>query len=691
MSKVLKHKCLIIPLILIILGSFLAGMFNSSFYSVNVSQISFEAEHGTLTGLLYMPDGAGPNSPRPVIVTTHGYLNTGEMQDSVAIEMSRRGFIVLALDMYDHGNSRWDADIPVGGQFSTFWIHAQFNAVQYMFEQPFTLRDAQGNGMIAVSGHSMGGFSSTLAMYFDELQSLQSGVRMIHSGLSVGADLSFAASVAPADQLIAAYGSRTVGFVAGMYDEFFFNNPAATAAAGGTVQRSDWTQVPAGKMFLGLDPEGPGGTANQWYYANSGELLLGENVVRESQVGSRIIFTPEEIHPWNHFSATTVNHIINFFDHAMGQPNPIPAGNQIWQWKVVFNFITMIGYFMLVIPLAGALLKLPFFKMAVSEKQEPVPMGDKPKHKVIYWITLAIATLLPAYLVPMMMERRVDELVILGNFAIGAAVGALILSIWAFATAKGSEKKKIIGTGGLIASAIFVIIHLIAANPSNVVDLSANFMAPAVNTIAYWAIMSGVIAAVILVLLHYDFKKFLGAHAGNYGLVAKGDVIVASLATAVVTLIILYILVFLMQVIFVVDARIWTLAIRSLTGEHILAALRYMPFFFIFYFFNTIAINANTQGRKLGILIAIILNIGGLVLWLAIQYGTLFSTGVAWYPTMALNAILLFALIPCLAVAAVYANKLYTKTNNVYLAAFINTIFFTLIILANTAVFWNMA
>jgi len=57
---------------------------------------------------------------------------------------------------------------------------------------------------------------------------------------------------------------------------------------------------------------------------------------------------------------------------------------------------------------------------------------------------------------------------------------------------------------------------------------------------------------------------------------------------------------------------------------------------------------------------------------------------------MALYTILLFALIPCLAIAAVYVRKLYEKTNNVYLAAFTNTMFFTMIVIAITAVFWNM-
>ena len=42
---------------------------------------------------------------RPTIITTHGYLNSAEMQDASAIEMSRRGYVVLALDMYDHGHS----------------------------------------------------------------------------------------------------------------------------------------------------------------------------------------------------------------------------------------------------------------------------------------------------------------------------------------------------------------------------------------------------------------------------------------------------------------------------------------------------------------------------------------------------------------------------------------------------------
>jgi hypothetical protein len=695
-----SQKWLILALALIVLGSFFAGMFNSAFYSVKVTRISFDAEHGTLTGLLYMPRGAGPNDPRPAIVTTHGYLNTKEMQDLTAIEMSRRGYIVLALDMYDHGNSRWAADIPVGGQFGTFWIHAQFNAVQYMYAQPFTAKDANGNGLIAVTGHSMGGFSSVLAMFFDEMHSLQSGFRMIAAGLPVGADLSFAASVAPVPQLLAAFGSRPVGFVAGLYDEFFFNEPAANAAAGGTVQRSYWPATGVGKLFLGLDAAGPDGRASQWYNAASGALMMGENVVRASQTGRRIIYAPNEIHPWNHFSATSVNHKIDFFSQALQSPGPqLPASNQIWQWKVFFNFITLVGFFLLIVPVISLLLKLPFLKYAVTAKAEPVPMGDKLCQKVIFWVSIAVAALLPAFLIPTLMERRADNLTTLGNIFLIMGAAAFIFGIVSFIKYRAlgenenspvAEKLKTWGFGGSVFALLCLILYLVAANRITLFALSAFFVAPTTNVILYWALVSAGISTLIVLGFYTLSRRALGARPVNYGVTAGANAVVASLLTAVCGIAAMYILLFITQAIFGVDARIWTLAIRTFTFEHLLVALRYIPFFFLFYYINTIAINANTNGRKLGCLIAVALNSGGLLLWVLIQYALLFANGVAWYPSMSLNTILLFALIPCLGIAAIFARKLYAKTNNVYLAAFTNTILVTMITLANTAVFWNL-
>ena len=51
-------KVLLFAVILVVLGSFLASMFHTSFFQVKVKEIEFETERGTLSGLLYMPKGA---------------------------------------------------------------------------------------------------------------------------------------------------------------------------------------------------------------------------------------------------------------------------------------------------------------------------------------------------------------------------------------------------------------------------------------------------------------------------------------------------------------------------------------------------------------------------------------------------------------------------------------------------------
>ena len=120
---------LIVALLLIGIGSAVAASFNSAGGDVDVSRIYFDTERGELSGLLYKPEGADEEA-RPTIIATHGYLNSGEMQDAQAIEMSKRGYVVLALDMYDHGHSTGTMEKPI--PFFSFWPQAMYDAVQYM-------------------------------------------------------------------------------------------------------------------------------------------------------------------------------------------------------------------------------------------------------------------------------------------------------------------------------------------------------------------------------------------------------------------------------------------------------------------------------------------------------------------------------------------------------------------------------
>ena len=309
--KLKKNKTaavLAIGLVLTLLGSILAQAFHTSFYSVNVSRVYFDTESGTLSGLLYMPKGAGASDPRPTLVTTHGYLNSAEMQDAPAIEMSRRGYVVLALDMYDHGHSKGNAEHT--GAFFSFWPTAIWDAVQYMYQQDYVLKDADGNGVLAVSGHSMGGFSSTAAVYYDELAYQQTGVRMIKAQLSAGADYMWTSYLGlDAATGAANFGGRTIGKICAHYDEFFFNAPGDE----GTVNYKDYVSTVDGQIILetiSYDADGnavldPNTKSDTWYQTSDG--------------GQRIIYEPSEIHPWNHFSKGTTAKMISFYETAVAE------------------------------------------------------------------------------------------------------------------------------------------------------------------------------------------------------------------------------------------------------------------------------------------------------------------------------------------------------------------------------------
>lgn len=698
MSKFLKKPqgLLVLSLVLMILGSFFAGMFNTSFYSVNVKEISFKGDHGNLTGLLYTPDGAGPNDPRPVIITTHGYLNSKEMQDAPAIEMSRRGYIVLALDMYDHGDSRWTGDIPVKDMFATFWIYSQFDAAKYIYQQPYTKKDDKGNAYVAVSGHSMGGFSSLISMYMDEMNSLKAGYRMIYAGIAVGADFSYAAAVAPQDQFQAAFGSRMVGVIGGKYDEFFFNKSEAEKTAEekevkGTVTHKDFTETASGKAFLGVAADRPA-EAGKFYQVQSGDVTVEGKAVRPSQAGERIVFTPNQTHPWNHTSPTVTADLIDFYAHAFNgvtSPNQthadLASGNQIWWLKEAGNCVGLIGFFLMFVPLISLLLKAPFLNKAVTGAIATVSAPANGRQTAVYWLAIAFSALIPAILFPTLMDKQaggLDTLEVISLILLGLSVVAAVAGF--------AMKKRSFGVGGAVLAVLSLIMWLVFRNAAHIAPLGPIYNEPTTNQIAYWAIVSALIAAFLTVAFHYFSKKDAGTSFGSYGISLNPAAIVSSLITAVVAVVIGYLLLFALQAVFGTDFRIWVMAVRTFKMEHFITALRYVPYFLVYYFVSTVALNANTRGRKGGYLLAILLNVGGLVLWLFAQYGKDFATGVALYPGQALNGILLFALVPALAIAAVYSRKVFEKTNNVWLAAFLNTFLFTMVSVANTALFWNL-
>lgn len=658
---------LLVSLVLILVGSVGASRFNNSNGKVDVSRIYFDTPRGELSGLLYKPDGADEN-PRPAIVATHGYLNSAEMQDAQAIEMSKRGYVVLALDQYDHGHSTGTMEKPV--PFFSFWPFSMYDAVQYMYNQDFVLKDDEGNGIIAVSGHSMGGFSSTHAVMLDEADFQKTGVRKIFSSLTMGSDYQWLKTMEYSLEAInQSYGPRFSGKVAGKYDEFFFD--ADATAAGASVVKKDYINTEEGKSFVG-DPSAP--QAGKIYDVNGGK---------------RVIYEPNETHPWNHFSKTSTGYAIDFYSKAFADYSDTlnDTSGQSWMYKEWFSFVALVGFFLLFVPLISLLSRLPFLKNVRTKFPEPLPGPTSNGAKVAGMILAVIGGLFPALFFSALYSGDVSGMRLLRQ------ISMVLIALSAIGVIASAMKKTDRNMGVLapIMLVLSIIQYVFLRYQGKLTETTQFFGAPTVNPILYWAINVALITLMMMIGYHYISKKPEGATIASYGVKASVKSVVASLVTVLIAVGIGYGILYLIDGIFKVDFRIWTVAVKTFEGHHLFALLKYAPLFFIYYFIVGLSVNMNTATTKYdgfkGYVISALHFIGGLILYLVYQYGLLFTTGTAGYPSESLSSIIVIGLVPVLLVASIFNRYFYRKTGNVYVGAFLNTVLITLITVANTTLY----
>ena len=679
---------LAIALVLILTGSILASIFNGGKGAVTVTRVRFDGGHGTLSGLLYMPKGASEEDPRPTVIVTHGYLNSAEMQDANAIELSRRGMVVLALDQYDHGHSDLDNEVyenndvlpiltyigldsPFMKMWAPFWAYSMHDAVAYMYEQPYVLKDEAGNGIIGVTGHSMGGFSSSVALARDEQEYAETGVRKISCGLTEGSDFSYTAlvlvDVTTADAL---GGGRVMGKVAAQYDEFFFNAPDAPS---GTVRQKNYVATPEALTWLQREEAQP----NTWYKTSDG--------------GRRIIFQPEQTHPWNHFSATTTAHAIYFYQDAFKDYadllEPIDANDQIWQFKEGAECLALVGFVLLILGVASLLIEIPGLNKAKSGELEPAPSVTGGGARFGTFALLFCLILLPAIFFSPLMDGGAGSDLVNVLFYLGCALGVSGLFGLIFGLFDKENRLRLV-IGSLFVMIAGAALALVAHTP--MYQDSPYWSALGVNSIAYWTIGCALISLLAMSVIYVGAKAKNGFSFKNYGVSFHPLAILMSLIVALLTWAIAYGVLFLMDLLFKADFRIWTFAFKTFDFNLFPTILRYLPTFLLFYVVSTAAITVNTNTEKMkgfwGYLLAIALNAGGAIIWLLFQYITLFKTGVAAFPGSALSGIVLVAMVPTLSIAAIISRNLVKKTGNIWLPAFLNALLMTTMTIANTMV-----
>ena len=325
---------------LVLGGAWLAGRVQTSGGTVAVSEVRIPAGQGvTVSALLYRPAAASSARPAPAVMVSHGYINTREMQSPFAIELSRRGYVVLAIDMTGHGYS--------GGVVGSAGFGGPA-ALRYLKSLPFVDPDA-----IGLEGHSMGGGPVMAAALSDP-----DGYRAI---VLEGSAPGLLGAPAPARP-------RNVAVVFGQYDEF----------AGLMWGVPKGSQVSGSKKLQVLFETSAPVEERRLY----GSIADGT---------ARWLTNPPVTHPWEHFSSAGVGDAVDWLQRVIPPPAPRPPADQVWIWKEVGTLVAFVGFGWLVLATFDMALTTPPLR-ALARPAEPA--AERRDRR--WWLGLALTAALPA-------------------------------------------------------------------------------------------------------------------------------------------------------------------------------------------------------------------------------------------------------------------------------------------------------
>ena len=294
---------------------------------------------------LFVPSSATAENPAPGIVVCHGGTNVLELQMPFYIELARRGYVVISMDMSGHG----ETDNAIGSMTAN--SNGMLAAVEFLMSMPEV--DPEN---IGVTGHSFGNNScvNTLAVLNtpDSTQRVKAWVD--------GDGLRYLASVTPdiAEGLYLTIGVAKYGET---------NMPNGYAFLSG----------PTAMNLLGIfSPSFSGDAAenNQWYTSSGPVDTPAAGTALDTDGGLKIV-QYKGTHPMWHFSLPTTAIAINGFYESLGVPagrSYIPANKQVWPLEVCFELLGLLGFFLLLFPVVAILADTKFF----SRIKRSYPEGD---------------------------------------------------------------------------------------------------------------------------------------------------------------------------------------------------------------------------------------------------------------------------------------------------------------------------
>ncbi len=673
---------LVICLLIMILSSAIGYGIQTGWGSVKTEDITFTTDTGAEShAKLFMPENATAETPAPAVLLCHGYTADLDAMEPFAIELTRRGYVVMALDMYGHGESSLPEEgcsqVEMGGVENYAPDLGSYSALQLFADYDFV-----DLTKVAMLGHSMGSSAIQEGAYIAYAKWQNIYTASYEEKTAAGEDEQTAATeaygdamasgiVLPASLVITGYNYNVrnindltyIGVTAdngvfplyaapvnictieGDYDEF-------SGLLWGVADASQYTT--SFKFAYGTGGATNVASGTYFMYGDTSATPLSREEAAQAAASAALTMTPiraaytfSGTHSDTYYDETSIGEALDFLDITLkGGDSSFAIDDQVWHGRAACGLIGLFATLVAFIAMAFTLLRVPFFATIMQPVEKSLTTITE-KKDVIRYIVFYVIFLLPAPL----------------------------LYYW------------LIGYPYYMKPQAFIFLTKFMPN-------KFFNMAP-MNSLMLFNIVVGIIFLVLYVLLFKLLVKKAGGGFASTGLKAPAAQIGKSFLLAVLAFGLIYAVVYICAAISGTHFAFFKFNIMPMDGAHWVAFFKYLPVWFLFFLLCNVIYNSVTRINNapawLNYVLIAVVSCGGLAVMFAYDYGKLFATGVrgiqyipgttsaSWlsqigmsFPT-ALAGIMLFSLLFILPISAVMSRVCHKKTGNVWLGSFMIT------------------
>ncbi len=210
-----------IAITLILLGSFMANRVVTSNGKVTIDSFEIVAKGGeTVAGEVYKPKNATVDNKLPAIVVIPGFQRTMETQQSISLELARRGIVTITVDPPASG----DSTASENGQAASEDGYGAVAVIDEILQN--SKYDYIDRDLIGVTGHSAGGLAAlgTASTFGQRTNDGLYEKSPVHSAFISGYILGFSTSATRLTNLANTTGNSNLGAGYAFHDEGKFRN-----------------------------------------------------------------------------------------------------------------------------------------------------------------------------------------------------------------------------------------------------------------------------------------------------------------------------------------------------------------------------------------------------------------------------------------------------------------------------------